>query len=215
MEKITFPKDFIWGCAASAYQVEGAWNEDGKGPSIWDTFVHTPGKIANDETGDIAVDHYHRYKEDVALMKELGLQAYRFSTAWTRILPEGTGTANPAGLDFYDRLVDELLKQKIEPYLCLMHCDLPQALQDKGGWTNRDTAYAFADYARILTALERPRQGVDDTQRTLGGCHGRTFFRRTCSRVEGPADRFQSLASYLPFPRTGCRSHARLGQTTY
>ncbi len=151
MEKITFPKDFIWGCAASAYQVEGAWNEAGKGPSIWDTFVHTPGKIANDETGDITVDHYHRYKEDVALMKELGLDAYRFSTAWTRILPEGTGTANQAGLDFYDRLVDELLKQKIEPYLCLFHWDLPQALQDKGGWTSRDTAYAFADYAQLLT----------------------------------------------------------------
>ena len=151
MEKITFPKDFIWGCAASAYQVEGAWNEAGKGPSIWDTFVHTPGKIANGETGDITVDHYHRYNEDVALMKELGLDAYRFSTAWARVLPEGTGTANQAGLDFYDRLVDELLKQKIEPYLCLFHWDLPQALQDKGGWTSRDTAYAFADYAQLLT----------------------------------------------------------------
>ena len=151
MEKITFPKDFIWGCAASAYQVEGAWNEAGKGSSIWDTFVHAPGKIANDETGDITVDHYHRYKEDVALMKELGLDAYRFSTAWTRLLPEGTGTPNQAGLDFYDRLVDELLKQKIEPYLCLFHWDLPQALQDKGGWTSRDTAYAFADYAQLLT----------------------------------------------------------------
>ncbi len=151
MPKITFPQDFIWGCAASAYQVEGAWNEEGKGPSIWDTFVHTPGKIANGENGDVAVDHYHRYKEDVALMKELGLDAYRFSVAWSRVLPNGTGRVNEAGLDFYDRLVDELLANKIEPYLCLFHYDLPQVLQDKGGWPNRDTAYAFADYARIVT----------------------------------------------------------------
>jgi beta-glucosidase len=149
---IAFPKDFIWGCAASAYQVEGAWNEDGKGPSIWDTFVHTPGKIANGETADITVDHYHRYKEDVALMKELGLDAYRFSIAWSRILPAGTGSVNQAGLDFYDRLVDELLRKNIQPYACLFHYDLPQALQDKGGWPNRDTAFAFAEYAGIATA---------------------------------------------------------------
>jgi beta-glucosidase len=148
---ISFPEDFIWGCASSAYQVEGAWNEADKGPSIWDTFVHTPGRIANGETGDISVDHYHRYKEDVALMKELGLDAYRFSTSWSRILPDGTGAINHAGLDFYDRLVDELLRNKIEPYICLFHYDLPQALQDKGGWPNRDTAFAFAEYARILT----------------------------------------------------------------
>ena len=148
---ISFPKDFVWGCASSAYQVEGAWNEAGKGPSIWDTFVHTPGKIANGETGDITVDHYHRYKEDVALMKELGLDAYRFSTSWSRILPDGNGAVNQAGLDFYDRLVDELLRNKIEPYICLYHFDLPQALQDKGGWPNRDTAFAFAEYARIVT----------------------------------------------------------------
>ena len=149
-EFFSFPEDFTWGCASSAYQVEGAWNEAGKGPSIWDIFVHTPGKIANRENGDIAVDHYHRYKEDVGLMKELGLDAYRFSISWSRILPEGTGTVNQAGLDFYDRLVDELLRNKIEPYLCLFHYDLPQALQDKGGWPNRDTAYAFAEYARII-----------------------------------------------------------------
>ena len=147
---ISFPDDFVWGCASSAYQVEGAWNEEGKGPSIWDTFVHTPGKIANGETGDITVDHYHRYKEDVALMKELGLRAYRFSTSWARILPNGTGSVNQAGLDFYDRLVDELLEKKIEPYICLFHYDLPQALQDNGGWPNRDTAYAFSEYAHIM-----------------------------------------------------------------
>lgn len=112
--------------------------------------MHTPGRIANGETGDVSVDHYHRYKEDVVLMKELGLDAYRFSTSWTRILPNGTGTINQAGLDFYDRLVDELLRNKIEPYVCLYHYDLPQALQDKGGWPNRETAYAFAEYARIV-----------------------------------------------------------------
>ncbi len=148
---LAFPKEFVWGCASSAYQVEGAWNEDGKGSSIWDTFVHKPGHVVNGETGDVAVDHYHRYKEDVALMKELGLDAYRFSIAWSRILPAGTGAINQAGLDFYDRLVDELLKNKIEPYACLFHYDLPQALQDKGGWPNRDTAYAFAEYARVIT----------------------------------------------------------------
>ena len=148
---ISFPEDFIWGCASSAYQVEGAWNEAGKGPSIWDTFVHTPGRIARGETGDVSVDHYHRYKEDIALMKELGLDAYRFSTSWSRILPAGSGTINQAGLDFYDRLVDELLKNKIEPYVCLYHFDLPQALQDKGGWPVRETAYAFAEYAHIMT----------------------------------------------------------------
>ena len=147
---ISFPEGFIWGCASSAYQVEGAWNEDGKGPSIWDAFVHTPGRIARAETGDKTVDHYHRYKEDVALMRELGLDAYRFSISWTRILPEGTGSVNQAGLDFYDRLVNEILEKQIEPYVCLFHYDLPQALQDKGGWPNRETAYAFAEYAQIV-----------------------------------------------------------------
>jgi beta-glucosidase len=148
---LSFPENFVWGCASSAYQVEGAWNEAGKGLSIWDTFVHMPGKIANNETSDVSVDHYHRYKEDVVLMKELGLRAYRFSTSWPRILPEGTGTINQAGLDFYDHLVDELLAKRIEPYVCLYHYDLPQALQDKGGWPKRETAYAFAEYARIVT----------------------------------------------------------------
>ena len=148
---ISFPEDFIWGSATSAYQIEGAWNEDGKGVSIWDTFSHTPGRVANGEHGDIAADHYHRYKDDIRLMAELGLKAYRFSTAWTRILPEGTGLVNKKGLDFYDRLVDELLKAGIEPYVCLFHWDLPQALQDKGGWPERNTAYYFADYAHVVT----------------------------------------------------------------
>ena len=150
MNTLTFPHDFIWGVATSAYQIEGAWKEDGRGVSIWDTFSHTPGKTANGDTGDIAADHYHRWKEDIALMSELGIQAYRFSTAWPRILPEGTGAANQQGLDFYDRLVDELLRRDIEPYVCLFHWDLPQALQDQGGWPNRDTAAHFAAYARVV-----------------------------------------------------------------
>jgi len=157
---LAFPNEFVWGCASSSYQVEGAWNEDGKGPSIWDTFVHTPGHVVNGETGDVAVDHYHRYKEDVALMQTLGLDAYRFSVAWTRILPAGTGTVNQAGLDFYDRLVDELLSHKIEPYICLFHWDLPQVLQANGGWPNRETAFAFAEYARVVTERLSDRVSV-------------------------------------------------------
>lgn len=145
-----FPQKFVWGVATSAYQVEGAWNEDGKGPSIWDTFSHTSGKIANGENGDVAADHYHRYKEDIRLMAELGIPAYRFSVAWSRVLPEGKGKINPKGLGFYDRLVDELLQHHIEPYLCLFHYDLPQALQDLGGWPERQTASFFADYARVV-----------------------------------------------------------------
>ncbi|MBI3175785.1 MAG: beta-glucosidase [Chloroflexi bacterium] len=149
MNMLSFPKDFIWGVAASAYQIEGAWNEDGRGTSIWDTFSHIPGKVLNNENGDVAADHYHRWKEDVALMSELGVKAYRFSTAWPRILPEGVERVNPKGLDFYDRLVDELLRRGIEPYICLFHWDLPQPLQDQGGWTNRETASHFAEYARV------------------------------------------------------------------
>lgn len=149
MTTLSFPKDFIWGVAASAYQIEGAWNEDGRGTSIWDTFSHLPGKVVNNENGDVAADHYHRWKEDVALMSELDVKAYRFSTAWPRILPEGTGRVNQKGLDFYDRLVDELLKRGIEPYVCLFHWDLPQPLQDQGGWPNRETASHFAEYARV------------------------------------------------------------------
>ena len=149
MTILSFPKDFIWGVAASAYQIEGAWNEDERGVSIWDTFSHLPGKVMNNENGDVAADHYHRWKEDVALMSELGVKAYRFSTAWPRILPEGTGRVNQKGLDFYDRLVDELLRRGIEPYVCLFHWDLPQPLQDQGGWPSRETASHFAEYARV------------------------------------------------------------------
>lgn len=145
-----FPHNFLWGAASAAYQVEGAWNEDGKGESIWDRFSHTPGKINDGNTADIACDHYHRYEEDIALMREIGLKAYRFSTSWSRVLPTGRGRINPKGLDFYDRLVDRLCAANIEPLLTLYHWDLPQALQDEGGWDNRNTAHAFADYTALM-----------------------------------------------------------------
>jgi beta-glucosidase len=147
---LRFPTDFTWGVATAAYQIEGAVNEDGRGPSIWDTFSHTPGRIKNGDTGDVACDHYHRYREDVRLMAELGVSAYRFSIAWPRIQPTGTGPANPAGLDFYDRLVDELLGAGIDPVATLYHWDLPQALEDGGGWLERSTAQRFADYAGMV-----------------------------------------------------------------
>lgn len=145
-----FPYNFLWGTATASYQVEGGWDEDGKGESIWDRFSHTPGKITDHSTGDVACDHYHLYLEDVALMRRLGLKAYRFSTSWPRILPEGRGKINLPGLDFYDRLVDALCAANIEPFLTLYHWDLPYALHPEGGWTNRDIAYAFADYAAIM-----------------------------------------------------------------
>jgi beta-glucosidase len=142
-----FPDGFVWGVATSAYQIEGAPNEDGKGRSIWDTYTHTPGAIKDGSTGDVANDHYHRYKDDVRLMKEIGAKAYRFSIAWPRIFPNGIGEPNAKGLDFYSRLVDELLAAGIEPFATLYHWDLPQAVQDRGGWQSRDTSHAFADYA--------------------------------------------------------------------
>jgi beta-glucosidase len=147
---IRFPQGFLWGAATSAYQIEGAWDEDEKGESIWDRFVRIPGRIEWGENGDVACDHYHRYREDVALMKSLGLKAYRFSISWPRIFPKGKGPLNAKGLDFYDRLVDELLAAGISPFATLYHWDLPQALQDEGGWALRDTAYRFADYAAAV-----------------------------------------------------------------
>ena len=142
---LAFPADFLWGCATSAYQIEGAVAEDGRGPSIWDTFSHTPGKTHKGETGDVAADSYHLYREDVRLLKDLGAKSYRFSLSWSRIFPEGRGKPNELGLAYYQRLIDELLKNGIEPYATLFHWDLPQALP--GGWQSRDTAKAFADYA--------------------------------------------------------------------
>jgi beta-glucosidase len=144
---LSFPAGFTWGAATSAYQIEGAAAEDGRGPSIWDTFSHTPGKVAHGDTGDVAADHYHRYRDDLDLMKDLGLGSYRFSISWPRVLPTGTGVVNQKGLDFYKRLVDGLHERGIQPMVTLFHWDLPQALQDRGGWVNRDCAKWFADYA--------------------------------------------------------------------
>ncbi|HEX7809152.1 MAG TPA: GH1 family beta-glucosidase [Thermoanaerobaculia bacterium] len=145
-----FPKDFVWGAATSAYQIEGSPLADGAGPSIWHRFSHTPGLTMNNETGDVACDHYRRYKDDVALMRELGLKSYRFSISWSRILPDGTGAVNERGVDFYRRLVDELLDANIEPLVTLYHWDLPAALDDRGGWLNRDVSWWFADYAQVM-----------------------------------------------------------------
>jgi beta-glucosidase len=143
-----FPAGFRWGCATASYQIEGAAAEDGRKPSVWDTWSHTPGKTANGDTGDVAVDSYHRYKEDVRLLKSLGVSVYRFSFAWPRIFPDGTGRPNAAGVAYYDHVVDELLKAGIQPYATLFHWDLPQALEDRvGGWQSKDTSKAFADYA--------------------------------------------------------------------
>src|SRR5215470_5428073 len=146
-----FPKGFVWGTATSSYQIEGAVNEDGRGPSIWDTFSHTAGKIADNSNGDRANEHYTRYKEDVQLIRRLGVKAYRFSIAWPRVFPEGTSAPNPKGLDFYNRLIDELLANGIEPYATLYHWDLPQALEDRvGGWRSSETSKAFGDYAAYV-----------------------------------------------------------------
>jgi beta-glucosidase len=148
----TFPEGFLWGSATASYQVEGAVKEDGRLPSVWDTFAHTPGKVVNNATGDVADDHYHRYKEDVAIMKALGAKIYRFSIAWPRVFPNGDGAPNPKGLDFYNRLVDELLAAGIQPFATLYHWDLPQSLQDRvGGWASKDTSKAFATYAEHVT----------------------------------------------------------------
>ena len=147
---MSFPKNFLWGSATAAYQVEGAWNQDGKGPSIWDLYSKLPGTTFEGTNGDIAADHYNRYKEDVKTMAEMGLKTYRFSIAWTRIFPEGSGKINEKGIEFYSNLIDELLKYNIEPMITLYHWDLPQALQDKyAGWESREIIDDFVEYARV------------------------------------------------------------------
>lgn len=143
-------KDFIWGSATASYQIEGAWNEDGKGENIWDNFTHVPGKIDNGGTGDIACNHYHLYKEDVKLMSDLGMKAYRFSISWARLLPDGTGKVNPKGIEFYNNLIDELLKYNITPFVTLFHWDLPYALYLKGGWMNPQIADWFEEYTTVI-----------------------------------------------------------------
>lgn len=145
-----FPKGFTWGSATASYQIEGGWNEDGKGESIWDRFTHMPGKIEDGKTGDVACDHYHLYEEDVAIMKQIGLQAYRYSISWPRVMPSGFGQVNQKGIDFYKKLTETLLKNGIKPAVTLYHWDLPQALQDKGGWANRDICDYFQEYAALM-----------------------------------------------------------------
>jgi beta-glucosidase len=152
-----FPADFAWGTATAAYQIEGAANTDGRGDSIWDVFCRKPGSVFGGNTGEVACDHYHRYRDDVALMKDLGVKAYRFSISWPRVLPEGCGAVNQKGLDFYDRLLDELQKSAITPYCTLFHWDLPQALDEKGGWLNRDIADWFAEYTSVVVGKFKDR----------------------------------------------------------
>lgn len=148
--EILFPRNFFWGAATAAYQIEGAWNQDGKGESIWDRFAHTPGNIKNGDTGDIACDSYRRWRDDIDLMRAMNLNSYRFSIGWTRVQPTGTGAANSKGVDYYSRIVDALLEARIRPFVTLYHWDLPQSLEDAGGWPNRDTASRFADYVEII-----------------------------------------------------------------
>lgn len=152
-----FPETFLWGAASAAYQIEGGAVEGGRGPSIWDTFSHIPGKVARDENGDVACDSFHRWPDDVAALKAMNLRAYRFSIAWPRILPQGDGPVNPEGLAYYDALVDALLREGIEPYITLYHWDLPQDLEDRGGWQNIDTARAFGRYAAVVAEHFRGR----------------------------------------------------------
>ncbi len=172
------PADFVWGVSTSAYQIEGAPTADGKGPSIWDVFVRIPGTIANSDTGDVACDSYHRWEEDLALLADLGVDAYRFSIAWTRVLPAGTSAVNQAGLDHYDRMVDALLAHNIRPVPTLFHWDLPQALQDRGGWTSRATAAAFAEYAEVVGE----RMGDRVTQWIT---HNEPWVATTMGHIEG------------------------------
>jgi beta-glucosidase len=184
---------FVWGVSTAAYQIEGAVDEDGKGASIWDTFVHQPDRVATGETGDVACDHFHRYPEDVELMAGLGVDAYRFSVAWTRIQPDGAGPINQGGLDYYERLVDSLLARDIDPVVTLFHWDLPQALQDKGGWFNRDTAARFADYAGIVAAAlgDRVRMWITLNEPFIHTVFGHAFG----IHAPGQAFMFDALAT--------------------
>ena len=213
-----FPAGFYWGTATAAYQIEGAWNEDGKGESIWDRFAHTPGKIANADTGDVACDHYHRYRDDIALMRALSLNSYRFSLAWTRIQPTGSGAVNQRGIDFYNRLIDALLSSSIRPLMTLYHWDLPQALEDAGGWPNRETALRFSDYAEISArafgdrvtdwiVMNEPNSftsvGYLDGQHAPGRTNILAFFKATHVVNLAQGLGFRAVKSILPKARVG------------
>ena len=203
MESRRFPDGFVWGAATASYQIEGAAGEDGRGESIWDRFSHTPGRVRNGDTGDVACDHYHRYRDDVALLAGLGLKAYRFSVAWPRVLPAGTGAVNQAGLDFYDRLVDELLAHGVAPFATLYHWDLPQALEDAGGWPVRATAEAFADYAAIVAARlgDRVRSIATINEPWVAADHGyRSGDARARAKRPGRGDRRGSSPARGPRP---------------
>ena len=152
IKRSDFGKDFLWGTATAAYQIEGAWNVDGKSPSVWDHMAHKrPGKIKTRENGDIACDFYHRYEQDIELMKKMGIPIFRFSLAWTRILPDGTGKVNQAGIDFYNKVIDKCIKEGVEPWITCYHWDLPQTLEDKGGWSNRDSIQWFEEFVDVST----------------------------------------------------------------
>ncbi len=205
-----FPADFLWGAATSSYQIEGAVDEDGRTPSIWDTFAATPGRVDQGDTGAVAVDHYHRWSEDVDLMADLGLNAYRFSVAWPRVQPDGIGTGNAPGIAFYDRLVDGLLAKGITPWTTLYHWDLPEALEQAGGWPVRDTAERFADYTAIIAeAHRRPGQALDHAQRAVVRGIPRLRERHPRPRAYGPGRRGRGIAPPDAGPRARGAAPAR------
>jgi beta-glucosidase len=173
-ESLVFPEGFVWGVSTSAYQIEGALNIDGRGPGVWDSFCREPGHVKDGTTAEVACDHYHRWPEDLSLLHALGARAYRFSIAWPRVQPDGRGPPNPKGLDFYDRLVDELLRLGIEPWVCLHHWDLPQALEDRGGWRSRETAHRFAEFAGLVTRClsDRARRWITLNEPNVEACAG-------------------------------------------
>jgi beta-glucosidase len=197
---VRFPEGFLWGAATSSYQIEGAVHEDGRGPSIWDTQCHHTSLVRDGHTGDIAADHYHRWADDVDLMASLGLKAYRFSVAWPRVQPTGAGAVNQAGLDFYSRLVDRLLERDITPALTLYHWDLPQALEDAGGWPARDTAYRFADYAAVVFEALHDRVGL-----------WATLNEPWCASLLGYADSSHAPGHTDPVEATRAIHHLNLG----
>lgn len=187
MNSLKFPSDFLFGAATASYQIEGAWNEDGKGLSIWDTYSHQKGNVANDENGDVACDHYHRYNEDIALMKEMNIECYRLSLAWTRIFPEGRGKVNEKGAQFYDNLIDNLLKAGIKPFVTLYHWDLPETLERNGGWLNRETIDDFVNYAKFC--FSRYGNKVDlwvtfNEAQIIAAGYGNKAFAPGCNKPE-------------------------------
>jgi len=208
----TFPEEFVWGAAAAAYQIEGAAAADGKGPSVWDMFCRQPGAIWQDQNGDVACDHYHRYPEDVALMRRIGLGAYRLSISWPRVFPEGVGRVSHPGLDFYDRLIDELVGAGIEPWVTLFHWDYPLALYDRGGWLNRDSVEWFGEYTeRVVLALsDRVSHWLHDTVEVYGHVDGSPHRHCCCrGRCGSSHDLFiledrsvMRAASFVPMPNS-------------